>query len=427
MTRPNKPHEDFPLSPHLNGQWWKKINQKPYYFGSWKDDPKGERAVKDYDSRVAGIFAGTDHLRQLESKGLPTVGEIVKRFLDQRQLDVIAGTLSLATLGEYNTELGVFIEWIKPQTAVANLKPEHFGGYVQHLLESRKLKALARKRVQAYIKAMFRWAAGNGHAPLPNFGSAFKAPVTTKQALKKEKMRAGLKDHSKRIVTGEEVDKMLSDAQPNFKAIILLAVNTGMGPADLGRMKWRHLDGRKLDYPRHKTGNARVGYLWKKTIAALEDVKKLKHTQAAISREGGEALVFVTRKQQPYYWEEKRNVNGKLKIVVHNAISLTVSRIAKRLELEGVTAYRFRHTFKTLGKKARDKDALNLCMGHSGNKVEDGYDHEEIGWKRIRKVARVVRLRLWPQPKHQAGTSGQPQMRIVPDDAPGEGQQRAAG
>jgi hypothetical protein len=37
---------------------------------------------------------------------------------------------------------------------------------------------------------MFRWGAGNGICPLPNFGTAFKAPSTTKQALRMEKQRA---------------------------------------------------------------------------------------------------------------------------------------------------------------------------------------------------------------------------------------------
>jgi integrase len=417
------------LGVHPNGQWYKKIKQKPYYFGSVKDDPTGDAAVTQYNDRLPGILAGTDHLRLLEAKGgVATVGSIMKLFLEQFKLEVAAGTRAKGTLGDYINELATFAEWIKPGTSVAALKPEHFAGYVKHLLEDRGLKSRARKRVQAYVKAMFRWASGNGHAPLPNFGSSFKAPSTTKQAIRKEKARAGIKDYADRIVTGAEVDKLIGIAQPNFRAMILLGVNCGLGPADLGRMRWRHIKGRKLIYPRGKNGNERVGWLWKKTVEALDALRSLKHTAVAIGREGEDALVFITRKQQPYFWEEERkDADGKLKIITHNAISLTVSRLAEKAELEGVTHYRFRHTFKTLGKKAKDRDALNLCMGHQTNTVEEGYDHEDIAWKRIRRIARVVRLRLWPQPKHQVGTDGHPQMRLVGDAGQDEGRVRKAG
>jgi integrase len=426
MNRPAKPHPDFPLQPNLNGQWSKKINQKPYYFGSWKDDPKGERAIREYNDRLPGILSGTDHLRALAAKGLPTVGGIMSKYLGQCKLDVLSGGLSKATYGERIRELELFANWIHAETAVANLKPEHFAGYVQQLIEGRKLKARARKRVQAHVKTMFRWGAGNGHCPLPNFGSAMKAPSTTKQAIRKEKARAGIKDHSDRILTGAEIDKLLAASQPNMAAMILLGVNCGLGPADLGRMTWRHLDSQWLNYPRHKTGNDRKGYLWKRTRDALERVRETKHAKLAIAKDGEDALVFITRKGLPYYREELIQEDGKaVGVQIHNAVSITFGRTAKGPGMEGVTFYRLRHTFKTLGKRAKDIDALNLCMGHRGESTEATYDHESIRPARIKRVALKVKHRLWPRPKRQEGIDGQT-MRLV-SDGPGEGRQRKVG
>jgi integrase len=408
--KPQKPHAAFPLFPAPNGQWAKKIKGKPYYFGSWRADPKGELAIKDYCARIPGIDAGSDHLRHLHADGAVSVIDLVNRFLAQRWMDVKGGSLAKVTYGHYDRELRAFATWVRETTPVAALKPEHFAGYCQHLIDDRKsFLARSRRRIFADIKACFRWGAGNGLCPLPNFGTAFKSPSTTKEAIRKEKARAGVADYSDRIVSGAEIDKLLSLSQPNMKAIILLGINCGLGPADIGRLRWRNIDMAtgKLDYPRNKTGNVRIGYLWKRTREALERVKTLKHTAEAIGRDGADAHVFVTKKRRPYYREVEVIEGGRVVgVKVENAISITFGRTAKKAELKGVTYYRLRHTFKTLGKKAKDRDALNLCMGHKPNTVEAGYDHETISFKRVRRVAVKVKSRLWPTPKGQRIATG---------------------
>ena len=49
-------------------------------------------------------------------------------------------------------------------------------------------------------------------------------------------------DNSERIVTGEELDKLLDRANPTFKAMTLLGVNCGLGPADIGRLRWNMIN-----------------------------------------------------------------------------------------------------------------------------------------------------------------------------------------
>ena len=50
---PSLPFPEFPLRPHRNGQWFKSVwnprskKSEQFYFGSWADDPKGERALHD--------------------------------------------------------------------------------------------------------------------------------------------------------------------------------------------------------------------------------------------------------------------------------------------------------------------------------------------------------------------------------------------
>ena len=52
MLLPPLPYPDFPLRPHQKGSWYKSAwnrrlkKTEQFYFGSWKDDPKGERAQR---------------------------------------------------------------------------------------------------------------------------------------------------------------------------------------------------------------------------------------------------------------------------------------------------------------------------------------------------------------------------------------------
>ncbi|MGE3108811.1 MAG: hypothetical protein AB7G11_11660 [Phycisphaerales bacterium] len=54
--KPKKPYKDFPLFPHANGSWCKKINGKLVFFGGW-GDPHG--ALEKYLGERESLHAGT--------------------------------------------------------------------------------------------------------------------------------------------------------------------------------------------------------------------------------------------------------------------------------------------------------------------------------------------------------------------------------
>jgi hypothetical protein len=53
VSRISLPYDGFPLRPHQNGQWYKSVwnprakRSEQFYFGSWDDDPKGQRAMEN--------------------------------------------------------------------------------------------------------------------------------------------------------------------------------------------------------------------------------------------------------------------------------------------------------------------------------------------------------------------------------------------
>jgi integrase len=434
LNLPKLPYVGFPLRPHRNGHWYKSVwnprskKSEQFYFGSWSDDPKGERAIKDpltgWLVRRDAIKAGIDNTRVQVVGGELTLGELMSRFLSFKRGKVISGELSLTTLDGYLREVSKFVEFQKPATPAGSLRPEHFSAFMKHLVESRKLGRFARKRVVTYINTYLRYGAKNGWMTMPNVGTDWSTPATDPDSMRVARARAGVPDYSGRLVTGEEIDKLLARSQPAFRALVLLGINCGLGPADLGRMRWNMIDlehGR-LIFPRGKSGVYRVGHLWKKTRKALRRVRRLKYNRLALRREGEQSLVFITRRNLPFYREMEVygfvEVNGQkvrklLKVKVENSILRTFRRMVRELDIQGLTFYRLRHSFRTFGQRARDREALDACMGHKDSGIGRVYNHEEIAWSRIRQVAKVVYRRLWPKIKHSEGMLPKPNRKKV--------------
>jgi len=422
--------EEYKISGHKTGQWrrdfWDRQKKRSvaYYFGSVVADPTGDNAAREFLGRLAGILEGTDRSVIQADTDSVTVPALFTNYLAQRRVDQKAGKLSSETLRDYIRELDLFADFLVQnklgQVRVVALRPEHFAAYATHLVSSRRLSPHAEKRTKAYVKACFNWGSGNGKYPPVQFGTAFESPSTTPEAIRQYKARLGKADNSRRVLTGAEIDAITALATPSFKGMVMVSVNCGLGPKDLARLTWRHIDleSGKLDMARGKTGIERQGYLWKRTRDALLRVRTLKHNAVAIEKHGEDALVFITRKGLPYYRVEEIIKDGRLGgFAVKQAVSTTFSRLARQAKVSGVTLYRLRHTFKTMGKKARDHDALNLMMGHRERTTGSIYDHEDIEFRRVKRVALKVKGRLWPKPRREDGLKPGQTMRIVGADA----------
>ena len=71
-----------------------------------------------------------------------------------------------------------------------------------------------------------------------------------------------------RMFDPKEIRQLLFFAGPDFRAMILLALNAGLGPEDLAQLKTSNIKGKWLDYPRPKTGIERRVPLFPETLAA---------------------------------------------------------------------------------------------------------------------------------------------------------------
>lgn len=106
-SNPGKPRRDFPLFPAANGQWCRKFflggKRIPKYFGSCRDDPKGQRATADYLARKDAILAGLDSLAADTVQGGMTVVEMCKRVLAAKRglLPLLSPDLLPVVLGPF--------------------------------------------------------------------------------------------------------------------------------------------------------------------------------------------------------------------------------------------------------------------------------------------------------------------------------------
>ena len=404
-AHPPKVKKSFPLFAHKGGQWAKKIAGKRYYFGSWRTDPTGELALAEWHQRDAGIRSGTDQLRADVATGDLTVLEMCKRVMKAKHDELLAGRLADETYRDYTAELQCLADLVGPYAKAAAMRPEHFAKAMVHLRDVRKLGTHRLATSIRYIRAAFNFAAKSGWIPAPIFGPVFRPPSTDPDAIAVEKGRKGGDTEDEPIYTPEQIAWMLANAPRQMRAIIMLMLNTGMGASDVAKLRWRNIQGERLTLRRGKNGIRREAYLWRRTRDALDDVKKLKHTKKALSTEGNDAHVFLTRHGLPYVRRTRVMDGGKLvKTKFANAIATNIGKLVRKAKAKGVipegkklSAYNFRHSYRTAADNCVDLNAVLRTMGRKLYGQSDArYVRGPFKLRRLKTVALTVKKILLP-------------------------------
>jgi integrase len=180
-----------------------------------------------------------------------------------------------------------------------------------------------------------------------------------------------------------------------MKAMLLLAVNSGCGNADLGRLPLQALDlpGGWLEYPRPKTGIARRCPLWPETVNAIRE--SLSSRQRPKDQERDERLVFITKYGQPWFKEGTST----------NPLSQAFRKLCQLLGIyrKGIGFYSLRHTFETIAGGSKDQVAVNHIMGHVDESMAGEY-REGVADDRLQTVAETVRRWLFPDATEASGS-----------------------
>jgi integrase len=391
--RPSKPYPDFPLTPHPSGQWCKKIRGQLYYFG--KD---ADAALRKYLDQRDDLQAG--RIPRASGGDMLSLRDLCNHFLTAKRIMVDSQELSPYTFADCYRICQTLIEFFGKDCVVANLRPADFGRLRASIAKDRGKVTLHNAIVRT--RSVFNWAMVNKHLIVPmDFGDSFNIP--SKKHKRRERNEARRQGQG-RSFTADALRKIISEARQPLKAMILLGINCGFGQSDCAALPLEAIDLQKgwINFPRVKTETDRRCPLWPETLDALKEW--LADRPEAKSLEDT-SLVFLTSKGNR--WIQKGTVAGESGCGEMYYFNDNVAKEFNKLLFElGLkrrgSFYNLRHCFRTAAGAAKDRDAIDVIMGHvdpsMGEHYVESFDDDRL-------VAVVDHVRNWLFTEPQAEPS----------------------
>lgn len=361
-VKPKKPSKTFPLFPHANGQWARKILGKVHYFGKWKDI---DAALQRYRREHPHLFAGAE---PPITNG--TVASVVKTFLETKAAAVETGDLAQRSYDEYEKTCNIVGATLGRSKPVSEISREDLVRLRLQLVKGQKgkvRKPTSQKRYIGMARVLFNFISEELGQSI-HYRKVLKMPPA-------KSLRAARNEVGEKLFTAAEINALIANAKPQLKAMILLGINCGFGNQDCSTLPIEQVDiaGGWHRYWRPKTQIARRCPLWPETTAALY----------AVIKDRTEGLVFVTKYGNP--WEGKGRADP---------ISYEFRKLVNKLKMgrAGVTTfYTLRRTFETIAATTGDQVAVDFIMGHapSSNDMAAVYRQRTFDSQLQRIVERV--------------------------------------
>jgi integrase len=367
-----KAANSFPLFKHATGRWAKKIKGRFHYFGKVADDPTGQKAVDLFLEQKPYLLAGRKP-PTADSDQL-SVSRLCNLFLENRERRAKSGEITQGTFEDYKPICKIITDHFGRHTAVEFLTPSDFAELRDKFAEGNSIKTL--EGYVARARAVFNFGQKNGYFDRPLskiWGVEFDKPGSL--ALQKERNKIT------RLFDPAEIRVLIENAGVPLKAMVFLGINCAMGPTDIARLEFKHVDLENgwLEMERSKTGKPRRIPLWPETVQAIrEAISK----RVAPKSDDNRDLVFITAHGNS--WASKGALSKEF-------VKLTRST---KITGKGKTFYTLRHCFQTIGDEGRDFVAVSSIMGHAANSISDHY-REKIGDDRLRDVSDHVRQWLF--------------------------------
>ncbi|HKI33548.1 MAG TPA: hypothetical protein VKA46_16960 [Gemmataceae bacterium] len=352
-----------------------------HYFGLWADP---DAALKRYNEQKDALHAGRKP--RPDTEGV-RVWDVVNALLNHKRALVDSGELSPRMWAEYKEACDMLAKHLGKRRLVSDLGPADFTALRAKM--AKRWGPVRLGNVIQRIRTVFKFAHDAGLIPASvRFGPGFVRP--TKKTLRLYRAQQGPK-----LLTADEILRMIAAADVQLEAMILLGINVGFGMADCGKLPLTALDLERgiVDFSRPKTGIARRAILWPETVAAIRKVL-VNRPEPKDPADAG--LVFLTARGQSWH----KDSGGSY--AVHK-----VTGLLHKLSIngrKGLGFYTLRHVFRTVADEAHDQPSADYIMGHEIPHMSAVY-RERISDERLKAVAEHVRKWLFP-PQTTPGEEG---------------------
>jgi integrase len=363
-------HPDFPLTPHPNGQWAKKIRGVVHYFGPLANVQGALNLwLREKDYLIAGVVPPAAD-RSL------TVACLVDNYIDDMIGRIAARKAARGTLYNYTAVRAACIESGISVVAVSSLKPSHFAALEKHL-ES-KLSLATQGKIIVGVRSILKWGRQmrmvSGEI---DFGPRFHPPAI--HEVEADRDERGIS----RWIDREPILAAINASTPTIRLAILLGVNCGFYPADTIAITTDriHLDGDTPyhDFRRVKTGRRRMAVLWPETVEAIREYESKREP----SQEGERTLIL----------DSHGRPMSKCGGTSYLSRGFVRSMGAYGALRAGAGIGSLRHVYGTVVDLVPDQAMIDLTMGHTNKslqkRVYSQFNLNELS--RLKVIADTVR------------------------------------
>lgn len=383
-----KPRKSFPLTPHKNGQFCKKIRGRFYYFGTVTDP---DQALANYYKHCEGLHSGNvTHVAK--KRGTITLRELANEFMNAATAKRDAGRITVRTFTDYHRVCSQLIAALGRDLPVAAISRDHLATLHQRLSDG--VSAVTLDGRVGIARCIFKYAYDEELIDQPLRLKALPRPE--KRVLRRDRAKGG-----RRHFLTDEIRGLLSAAPTPLRAMILLGINCGLGNTDIAKLPKDAIDLDRgwLDFPRPKTGVGRTCPLWPETTEAIRQTIHQPQRRKQPLATDTQHLVFVTRKGHSFVRTvEKVDANGRPVATEHDAIATSFKRlmVAQGIATPGRGFYGLRRSFETIGGETGHQVAVDHIMGHAPASGDMGAVYRQhVAESALRSVTDYVRSWLF--------------------------------
>lgn len=371
-SKAKRPRKAKTLSFHKGRQYWyKTIRGRRKYYESLANDPTGQKSLEQWLATKDDPFA---EVKRVPSTGT-TLLEVCNAFCTHKQDRLDSGELSKRMFDEYFATCELVLSVVDKESVAENINSEDFANVRRVLAKRYGVNGLTKRITQ--VRSLFKYGYESGLLERPmKYGMEFDKPSA--KAMRKNRLAKGAQDF-----TADEIRRMVANATPITKAMVLLGLNGALGNSDIADLPLSAIDLELnwLDYPRAKTATRRRIPLWPETSEALKAVIDARP-------ETDSDMLFISVRGQDFTDTARtgQRVTGYFR------------QVLKKIGIEdGRGFYGLRRTFQTQAEESGDLVAVQAIMGHIPSERDMSARYRQrISDARLQSAVEVVRQWLLP-------------------------------